>query len=124
MQEAETANLRLSDLYMWQKALGVPVGELLSSPDSALSSPIRERAQLLRLMKSAASILQGGKTPAVRRMAQNMVNQLIEMMPELKCVDSWHSVGKRRGLDEYGRIAERPLSEDALFRHNSRNLPE
>jgi hypothetical protein len=35
--------------------------------------------------------------------------QLVEIMPELKQVAPWHSVGQRRTLDEYGRIVERQI---------------
>jgi hypothetical protein len=37
--------------------------------------------------------------------------QLVELMPELKDVAAWHSVGQRRSPDELGRAAERVLPE-------------
>jgi hypothetical protein len=37
--------------------------------------------------------------------------QLIELMPELKDVAPWHSVGQRRSPNELGRIAERVLPD-------------
>ena len=36
--------------------------------------------------------------------------ELARIMPELKEVSPWHSVGQRRSLDELGRIAEQPIS--------------
>jgi hypothetical protein len=39
---------------------------------------------------------------------------LVEMMPELKEVGAWHSVGQRRTLDEMGRIVERAYSEEVF----------
>jgi len=116
-EEDEDADLKLSDLYRWQKVLDVPISELLEDPGTTLSNPVMERAQLLRLMKTAMSILENSRSPGVRRMAQVLVEQLIDMMPELESVTGWHTVGQRRRLDEYGRVVERCISEDALYHH-------
>lgn len=116
-EEDETSDLRLSDLYRWQEALDVPVSELLVEPGTSLSQPVMERARLLRLMKTAQSILENSRAPGIRRMAQVMVDQLVEMMPELEDVGGWHTVGQRRRLDEYGRVVERCISEDTLYHH-------
>jgi transcriptional regulator with XRE-family HTH domain len=113
-QEQESTDLRLSDLYRWQEALGVPVSELLVDNDEPLSKQIRDRARMVRLKKTAAALLEAATAPNVRRMAENLVEQLDEIMPELKEVSPWHSVGQRRSLDEMGRIAEQPIS-DAYF---------
>ena len=115
-QERETADLSLSELYQWQQLLDVPVADLLVDPGSTLSRPVLERARLLRLMKTAAAILETTHSVGVRRMAQNMIDQLLEIMPELAEVGAWHSVGQRRSLDEYGRIMEQSISAD-LFRN-------
>lgn len=116
-QEDEAADLRLSDLYRWQEVLDVPVEELLVEPGTTLSQPIMERARLLRLMKTATSILESSRSPGIKRMAQVMVEQLVEMMPELESVSGWHTVGQRRRLDEYGQVVERCVSEDAFYHH-------
>jgi hypothetical protein len=116
-EEDETSDLRLSDLYRWQEVLDVPVSELLVEPGTSLSHPVMERAQLLRLMKTAQSILENSRSPGIRRMAQVMVDQLIEMMPELEAVGGWHTVGQRRRLDEYGQVVERCIPEEALYQH-------
>jgi transcriptional regulator with XRE-family HTH domain len=116
-EEDEEQDLKLSDLYRWQKVLDVPISELLEDPGTTLSNPVMERAQLLRLMKTAMSILENSRSPGVRRMAQVLVEQLIDMMPELEDVSGWHTVGQRRRLDEYGRVVERCIPEDALYHH-------
>jgi transcriptional regulator with XRE-family HTH domain len=116
-EEDEETDLKLSDLYRWQKVLDVPISELLEDPGTTLSNPVMERAQLLRLMKTAMSILENSRSPGVRRMAQVLVEQLIDMMPELEAVTGWHTVGQRRRLDEYGRVVERCIPEDALYHH-------
>jgi transcriptional regulator with XRE-family HTH domain len=103
-QEEETADLRLSDLYRWQEALDVPVGDLLVEGNEPLSAPVLKRARLLKLMKTAAAIQEQCQKPQTRRMANTLIEQLVEIMPELEGVAPWHSVGKRRSLDDYGRI--------------------
>jgi transcriptional regulator with XRE-family HTH domain len=115
LQERETADLMLSKLYEWQEALDVPVAELLVEANDPLSTPILKRAQLVRVMKTAQAILAQAKQVRIRRLAQTMVDQLIEMMPELAEVGPWHAVGKRRRRDEYGAVAQRRLSEDVFL---------
>ncbi|MHB1037939.1 MAG: hypothetical protein ACYC35_26190 [Pirellulales bacterium] len=114
LQEEETADLPLSVLYQWQHVLEVPIAELLVDSDGSLSTPIMERAQLVKLMKTASAILERAERPSIRRMAQMLVEQLIQIMPELKGVGPWHAVGQRRSLDEYGRVVERRLTEEML----------
>jgi hypothetical protein len=43
--------------------------------------------------------------------------QLVELMPELKDVSAWHSIGQRRSPNELGRTAERTLPDN--FFHDS-----
>jgi hypothetical protein len=66
-------------------------------------------------MKTVAAIQELAESENISRLAQTMIDQLVEIMPELKEVGPWHSVGQRRSLDEYGRAAERTFSED-MFR--------
>jgi hypothetical protein len=47
-------------------------------------------------------------------MAQTLVDELLEMMPELEAVGGWQVVGKPRRRDEYGRAAERSIAEEVL----------
>ena len=114
-QERETTDLTLSELYEWQRLLDVPVADLLVDPGSPLSRPVLERARLLRLMKTAQAILESSHAVGVRRMAETLINQLLEIMPELAEVGSWHSVGQRRSLDEYGRVMEQSIPT-SMFR--------
>jgi transcriptional regulator with XRE-family HTH domain len=113
-QEQASTDMRLTDLYRWQQALDVPIGELLCEENEPLSRGVRERAQLVTIMKSARALLEAAEAPATRHMAENLVAQLNELMPELAEVSPWHSVGQRRSLDEMGRIAEQPIA-DGLF---------
>ena len=118
LQEQETTDLRLSDLRKWQRALDVPMSELLVEPAETLSPPIMERARMVRLMKTAAALMERAPSPAVHRMANMLVEQLLEIMPELADVSAWHNYGQRRSLDEYGVAVERSLP-DHIFESTS-----
>lgn len=113
-QERESSDLPLSALYAWQKALDVPVAELLVEAGDSLVSPVLERSQLVRLMKTVLAMRDQAKQESVRRMAQTMYEQLTEIMPELASVGPWHAVGKRRRLSELGVAAQRRLTEDVF----------
>ena len=115
LQELATTDIPLSVLYKWREVLDVPLVELLQEPGQSLSSPIQKRAQLVRVMKTVKSILEQAKQPPVKRMAQTLVDQLIEVMPELRDVSSWHLVGQRRRRDELGRAAELQLPEEMFY---------
>ena len=114
-QEEGSADLPLSLLYEWQKALDVPVAELLVDSGDDLSHPLMQRAQLLRLMKTALALVEQADKGSGRLMAQALVDQLVEVMPELAGVTAWHAVGKRRRLDELGVAALRSLSDDVFM---------
>jgi len=115
LQERETSDMLLSRLYEWQEALEVPVVELLVDSGDPLTSPIAERARLVRVMKTVLSILEETKELPIRRMAQTLVDQLVELMPELEGVGPWHAIGHRRRRDELGVAADRRLSEDVFI---------
>lgn len=113
-QEDEHADLLISDLYRWQQALEVPLEELLTDPDDSLSPRVRTRAQLLKVMKTAMAMRRQARSEAERRLGRLLVEQLLEIMPELKEVSGWPAVGHRRRSDELGRIGENPIPDDWL----------
>lgn len=113
-QENETADILLSTLYQWQDVLEVPIEELLVEAGDELSPPVMKRAQMVRLMKTALAILKRTQQSTIQRMAQTLVDQLTELMPELEGIGAWHAVGKRRTQDELGQAAHRQLCPDAL----------
>jgi transcriptional regulator with XRE-family HTH domain len=112
--EDERTDLPLSLLYRFQQVLEVPAAELLVDSNAPLSTPVLERARMVKIMKTAAAILEQTGSPATRRLTQTLIDQLVELMPELEGVSPWHAVGQRRTLDELGRIAERRMP-DQLF---------
>lgn len=113
-QEDETSDMLLSTLYQWQEALDVPVSELLVESEQPLSAPVLRRAQLLRIMKTVMTIQERSRQASVRRMAQMLAEQLVELMPELKGASPWPTVGKRRSRREVGQAARRCLGAGIL----------
>jgi transcriptional regulator with XRE-family HTH domain len=109
--EDPQCDMPLSELYRWQRALQVPIAELLVDSESPLSEPVLTRARLLRVMKTVRAIKESAGTAPIQRFATMLEQQLIEMMPELKEVDAWHSVGQRRSPNELGRAAERAIPD-------------
>lgn len=113
-EEDPHCDMPLTELYKWQHALEVPVADLLVDNDAPLSEPVLTRARLLRIMKTVRAIKESNASPAIQRFTTMLEQQLIELMPELKDVAAWHSVGQRRSPDELGRAAERVLP-DSFF---------
>ena len=116
-QEEPSNDLLLSDLLRWQKALEVPVADLLVENEAPLSEPIMTRARLLRIMKTVRAIKETATSSSIQRFATMLEQQLVELMPELKDVSAWHSIGQRRSPNELGRTAERVLPDN--FFHDS-----
>ncbi len=113
-QELENTDLTLTDLYRWQAALNVPVHELLIEPERTLAEPIRTRASIIRMATTAKAILQTSTVRVTRCLAQDLLHQLIDMMPELKDLlpdlnyrRSWRELNTRGNSQSLGRTAER-----------------
>ena len=85
-----------------------------TEPGDSLSPRVQMRAQLLKVMKTAMAIRRQARSEAERRLGRLFVEQLLEIMPELKEVSGWPAVGHRRRADEMGRIGENPISDDWL----------
>ena len=116
-QEQADCDLRLSDLHRWQQVLEVPVAELLVEGDGQLSGPVLERSRMVKLMKTAAALRERTAGTPVGRIVEMLVEQILEIMPELSDVTPWHTVGQRRTLEELGRTGRCPVPED-LFRRS------
>jgi transcriptional regulator with XRE-family HTH domain len=113
-QEQPSSDLRISQLLQWQHVLDVPLADLLLDSDAPLSTPVSQRARMLRVMKTAKALAESASEPPVQRLATMLISQLVELMPELREVSAWHSVGQRRTQDEMGRIVERTIP-DSFF---------
>jgi transcriptional regulator with XRE-family HTH domain len=105
-QEMAT-DLPISVLHRWAAALEVPIAELLVEPPSELSLPLLTRARLVRIMKTTRAIGEQTKQIQIKRLAQTLADQLIEIMPELAGVTAWNSgISRRNGVRELGRAAD------------------
>jgi transcriptional regulator with XRE-family HTH domain len=117
-EEVETRDLTLSQLYAWQKALRVPISELVVDAEEALEEKIRLRAALLRLTRTAKTILREAQKGPVRNLANTMLQQIYEVMPEAEAMNPWNEVGQRRNPRDVPRILERtvPTAASSIWR--------
>ena len=115
-EEHPHSDVRLSTIYRWQQFLEVPIADLLVESRDPLSRPVLERARLVKLMKTIATIRQRARSEETQRLAEMLYEQAIELMPELSDVQPWQRIGQRRTLDEVGRIAEHQMPDD-FFAH-------
>jgi hypothetical protein len=113
-QEVETTDLPLSVLRQWAAALNVPLTELVAEPTTELSLPLLNRARLLRIMKTTRAILEQTSQLRVKRMTQMLVEQLVDLMPELADVTAWNSTDPRRCRRELGQAARLRLPADVM----------
>jgi len=120
-QEQPDCDLQLSDLLRWQEVLEVPVAELLVEAEGQLSGPVLDRSRMVKLMKTVAAIRERANDPGIARMVTMLVEQILEIMPELADVTPWHSVGQRRTREELGRTARVIVSEEIFRRPYGRS---
>jgi len=113
-QEQGSCDLRLSDLHRWQQVLEVPVAELLVEGEGGLSGPVLQRSRMVKLMKTAAAIRERSRDAESARLVTMLVEQILEIMPELADVSPWPAPGQRRTLDDVGRVARSVVSEDVF----------
>ena len=106
-QEQETTDLLLSQLYRWRDVLETPVGDLLIEPEEIPTNPIKCRSQLVKMMKSVRAILETTKEDGTRVFAEMLVAQFIDLMPELKHINAWPTIGQAREPRELGQAAFR-----------------
>ena len=76
-------------------------------------------SQLVRLTKTTLTVMEQAEQEPVHLMAQTLIDQLTEMMPELRGVSPWHAVGDGRRLDELGVAAQRGLSDEVFLDMNN-----
>ena len=53
-----------------------------------------------------------GPDAVIQRMAQTLVEQLLDLMPELEGVGPWPAVGKSRLPSDYGQVVNRRMPDD------------
>ena len=110
-QARPDADLTLSQLYAWRAVLDVPTSELLPL-DDLVPDPVRNRGLLLRTMKTARRLQELSRGTRLEPAVASLVDQLIELMPELAEVPAWPTVGQSREPREPGAATRRV---DAAF---------
>ncbi len=113
-QTRPDADLKLSQIYAWRAALDVPLAELLPL-EGVVPDPIRNRALLLRTMKTARQLQELSRGSRLERVAESLVDQLIELMPELAATPAWPSVGQSRAPREPGFATRRVDADFSRF---------
>ncbi len=113
-QTRPDADLTLSQLYAWRAVLDVPTSELLPLED-VVPDPIRNRALLLRTMKTARQLQDLSRGTRLEPAVASLVDQLIELMPELAEVPAWPTVGQSRAPRESGSAARRVDADFSRF---------
>jgi transcriptional regulator with XRE-family HTH domain len=112
-QEQETSDLTLSTLYRWQQLLRVPLAELLIEEGVPLGIPSQTSdPSLMALATMVLKILEETRQPAVRRLAHTLIDQLVELVPELRQAGALKEAGRNQLLDEQGRATGRTLPVD------------
>lgn len=106
-QSQETTDLLLSQLYRWREILEVPVGELVIEPEEIPNNPVRNRGQLIKIMKTARTIRENVQEENLVILTQLLIDQLVEMMPELANISAWPSVGQAREQRDLGQAVYR-----------------
>jgi transcriptional regulator with XRE-family HTH domain len=109
-KEQPSSDILLSELHRWQKVLRVPIAELLNEPDGEYSPPVQLRARLILAMKTVRSIQESAREESLQWLAELLVNQLVEVMPELKGIAAWPADAPSRGKRELGQAFLRGLS--------------
>ena len=113
-QEQESADLPLSTLYRWKEVLNVPISDLLEEDAGEMSAPVMFRAKLLLVMRTAVGDPRTDQERGHPSEAQFLVEQLVQIMPELKDTTPWPSFGECSGRRESGRAARLRLPADLM----------
>ena len=111
-QEQPTTDLTISQLMAWKEVLDVPLSELFGPIENELDNPVRNRALLLKAMKSAKQIRRDSRESGIRSMADNMIEILLKMMPELAEVTAWPEVGQSHEARPLGMAVYRQFDPE------------
>jgi len=112
-QERSESDLWLSAIYDWAAALRVPVTELLSVTEQVSQATVLPSDEVTRLLEIAKAIRQEARRPAVQRLAQTLIDQLVEILPDLK--KAGPQAGARRHREGRSGPMRRSLSEGVFL---------
>lgn len=115
-EESGKVDLTLSQLYRWAAALEVPPTELLSEPQDCLAANVDQRARMVRLMKSVQGLRAHAESTAMRRIADRLRDELLEIIPELDEITAWPKEAPRTPGRTMGRVFDLPVSMEPFER--------
>ncbi|MDR2170937.1 MAG: hypothetical protein LBP59_12410 [Planctomycetaceae bacterium] len=121
-QEDAATDLRLSQLYRWRDILDVSVGELIVEPEEIPVNPVKNRCQLVRLMKTVRSIIIEAKSDVILIFARQLESQLIELMPELATIAAWPSLGQSRDAHAPGAAVTRCIGFGNVYQRKTSTI--
>jgi transcriptional regulator with XRE-family HTH domain len=84
LREQGSVDLPLSELYKWAAALEVPVERLLVNSDVVVPVPEMDLESAKELLRTARALCAETDHPNLERMATALVEQIVELAPELK----------------------------------------
>ncbi len=111
-QEQGSCDLALSQLYRWQQLLQVPIEDLLVDHDDSLGVPAVKTETLAVVLEVALQIIARTRQAGIRRIAHTLVDQIIELSPELKRIADAHTAGQAHLFDEQGNALKGDLPVD------------
>ncbi|MDO5552209.1 MAG: helix-turn-helix domain-containing protein [Planctomycetia bacterium] len=111
LQEQPTTDLTIAQLNAWREVLDVPLAEILEHWGIE-NDPIRNRALLLKTMKTARQIQKTAQEIRIKRMANTLVDQLITLMPELEFVAPWPDIGQSHEDRGFGQALYRSFGTE------------
>ena len=103
------SDLTLSELYRWQEAMNVPIGELLADSSGPLENPVQNRGGMLKAMRTARSILEHSYGERVQILAIQLVQQLQRLMPESGEASDMPSEEQGETPSRLGAVVDHPL---------------
>jgi len=109
----ESADLSISTLCHWASVLNVPITELIVEPGEFSASTRLARVQATRLMQVAAKLRDRARRRGIKRLAQNFVEQLAELLPALE----------QLAQKDHGRPNRKPLANIPPLSENVFMLP-
>ena len=111
-QEEGLCELTIADVYRWRDALKIPLSEVLQTPRMALQERIRQRACLVRVLKTAKFMIGELDDEVARELAQTLVDEIQSALPEYEEIAAWP---KGRPSNAPGKVAEEISTSEWLL---------
>jgi transcriptional regulator with XRE-family HTH domain len=106
--ESPSRDMAISELTRVSKIFRCPVSDLVV--DGENDEIVKLRGLLIMLSRSVNTLLGIARDNNVQAVAQSMRNQIADVMPEADSGGTLLAVGRRRGLEEMGRICENTVA--------------